>query len=173
MSPNSPTIPSQGLTRTAGSVTSGRTPGRSSRVKQSCRLEKLLFFASCRRKSSANSRQVARDNWLTNGFSILLNHPMKRLRLRRGMRLHSRKLSFSGHDSRDVALAIFTGQLQSGCWSPKPAQQGSGQHIGRIMQPQDYTGGRHADAERQHDQRNAREIVLQHSEEQDCLQRVA
>src|SRR6478736_5558451 len=92
--PNAPTMPSEGLATTAGSGSAGRRPGRSSRVKQSCRLVNSLLRASDKSRSE-NSRQHAIDRSRTIGFSILLNHPMKRVSAARGMRLVSRKLRSS------------------------------------------------------------------------------
>src|SRR2546421_5324606 len=87
-------MPSEGLTTTAGSGSAGRRPGRSSRVKQSCRLLNSVFLASDRSRSE-NSRQHAIEASRTKGFSILLNQPMKRVSAARGMRLVSRKLRSS------------------------------------------------------------------------------
>src|SRR5450631_4366603 len=94
MVPKAPTMPSLGLATTAGSGSAGRKPGRSSRVKQSCRLLKLVSFASDRSRSE-NSRQQPIERSLTSGFSILLNHPSKRVSAARGIRLVSRKLRSS------------------------------------------------------------------------------
>src|SRR5882672_9102669 len=94
MRPCAPTIPSLGETTTDGSESTGRNPGRSSRVKQSCRLLNSVFFASDRSRSE-NSRQQAIDRSRTSGFSILLNQPMKRVMAARGIRLVSRKLRSS------------------------------------------------------------------------------
>jgi hypothetical protein len=49
-----------------------------------------VFLASDRSRSE-NSRQQAIEASRTNGFSILLNQPMKRVSAARGMRLVSRK----------------------------------------------------------------------------------
>src|SRR5882757_10749282 len=87
-------MPSLGLTTIEGSGSAARRPGRSSRVKQSCRLLNSVFFASDRSRSE-NSRQQAIDRSRTIGFSILLNHPMKRVSAARGIRLVSRKLRSS------------------------------------------------------------------------------
>src|SRR6478735_6015381 len=87
-------IPSEGLTTTDGSGSTGRSPGRKSRVKQSCRLLNSLFRASDRSRSE-NSRQQAIDRSRTTAFSILLNQPMKRVSAARGIRLVSRKLRSS------------------------------------------------------------------------------
>src|ERR1043165_8754524 len=84
-------MPSEGLATMAGSGSAGRRPGRSSRVKQSCRLLNSVFLASDRSRSE-NSRQQAIDASRTIGFSILLNQPMKRVIAARGIRLVSRKL---------------------------------------------------------------------------------
>src|SRR5690348_15027693 len=94
MVPKAPTMPSLGLTTIAGSGSGGRKPGRSSRVKQSCRLLKLSFLASDRSRSE-NSRQQAIEASRTIGFSILENQPMKRVSAARGMRLVRRKLRSS------------------------------------------------------------------------------
>src|SRR5882672_990790 len=94
MRPCAPTIPSLGETTTDGSESTGRNPGRSSRVKQSCRLLNSVFFASDRSRSE-NSRQQAIEASRTKGFSILLNQPMKRVSAARGMRLVNRKLRSS------------------------------------------------------------------------------
>src|SRR3954471_20011194 len=87
-------MPSLGLATTAGSGSAGRRPGRSSRVKQSCRLLNSVFLASDKSRSE-NSRQQAIEAARTNGFSILLNQPMKRVRAARGIRLVNRKLRSS------------------------------------------------------------------------------
>src|SRR6266702_587169 len=87
-------IPSDGLVTTTGSVTTGRRPGRSSRVKQSCRLLNSVFFAS-ERSRSENSRQQAIEASRTYGFSILENQPMKRVSAARGIRLVRRKFRSS------------------------------------------------------------------------------
>src|SRR6476620_5956591 len=87
-------MPSEGLTTTAGSGSTGRSPGRSSRVKQSCRLLNSVFLASDKSRSE-NSRQQAIEASRTRGFSILENHPMKRVSAARGMRLVRRKLRSS------------------------------------------------------------------------------
>src|SRR6185312_9785773 len=87
-------MPSEGLATTDGSGSTGRRPGRSSRVKQSCRLLNSVFLASDRSRSE-NSRQQAIEASRTNGFSILLNQPMKRVSAARGMRLVSRKFKSS------------------------------------------------------------------------------
>src|SRR6478752_7722937 len=92
--PNAPTMPSEGLATIAGSGSAGRRPGRSSRVKQSCRLVNSLLRASDKSRSE-NSRQQAIDRSRTIGFSILLNHPMKRVSAARGIRLVSRKFRSS------------------------------------------------------------------------------
>src|SRR5215468_4318725 len=94
MVPNAPMIPSLGLVTTAGSGSDGRKPGRSSRVKQSCRLAKLVFLASDKSRSE-NSRQQAIERSRTSGFSILENQPMKRVRAARGTRLVNRQLRSS------------------------------------------------------------------------------
>src|SRR3954467_627892 len=94
MRPWAPTMPSLGETTTDGSGSTGRNPGRSSRVKQSCRLLNSVFLASDRSRSE-NSRQHAIEASRTNGFSILLNQPMKRVSAARGMRLVSRKFRSS------------------------------------------------------------------------------
>ena len=110
---------SHGLTTTAGSGSTGRRPGRSSRVKQSCRLLKLGLPAPRDRSRSENSRQHAIETSRTSGFSILLNQPMKRVSAARGMRLVSRKL----RSSCWVRLAIrprtvmnLSAGLASACW---------------------------------------------------------
>src|SRR5215471_7910862 len=87
-------MPSLGLATIDGSGSAGRSPGRSSRVKQSCRLLKWIFLASDKSRSE-NSRQQPIETSLTRGFSILLNQPMKRVSAARGMRLVSRKLRSS------------------------------------------------------------------------------
>src|SRR4051794_27671987 len=87
-------IPSEGLATTDGSGSAGRRPGRSSRVKQSCRLLNSVFLASDKSRSE-NSRQQAIEASRTNGFSILLNQPMKRVSAARGIRLVNRKLRSS------------------------------------------------------------------------------
>src|SRR6266567_4760854 len=87
-------MPSLGLATMLGSGSGGRRPGRSSRVKQSCRLLKSVLRASDRSRSE-NSRQQAIDKSRTIGISILLNQPMKRVSAARGIRLVSRKLRSS------------------------------------------------------------------------------
>src|SRR5882724_2783203 len=94
MRPCAPTIPSLGETTTDVSGSTGRNPVRSSRVKQSCRLLNSVFFASDRSRSE-NSRQQAIEASRTNGLSILLNQPMKRVSAARGIRLVNRKLRSS------------------------------------------------------------------------------
>src|SRR3979490_606683 len=87
-------MPSEGLATIEGSGSAGRRPGRNSRVKQSCRLLNSVFFASDRSRSE-NSRQQAIEASRTKGFSILLNQPMKRVIVARGIRLVNRKLRSS------------------------------------------------------------------------------
>src|SRR6516164_1064450 len=94
MVPNAPMMASDGLVTTAGSPSTGRKPGLSSRTKQSCRLLKRLCFASDRSRSE-NSFQHEIERLRTKGFSILLNQPMKRVSAARGTRLVSRKLRSS------------------------------------------------------------------------------
>src|SRR5882757_3706291 len=94
MVPKAPMMPSLGLATMAESGSAGRSPGRNSRVKQSCRLLKWVFLASDRSRSE-NSRQQPMEKSRTSGFSILLNHPMKRVSAARGMRLVKRKLRSS------------------------------------------------------------------------------
>src|SRR5260370_16022171 len=83
-----------GLATTAGSGSAGRRPGRSSRVKQSCRLLNSVFFASDKSRSE-NSRQQAIEASRTSGFSIFANQPMNRVSAARGMRLVNRKFRSS------------------------------------------------------------------------------
>src|SRR5450432_929655 len=85
---------SHGLTTISGSGSGGRKPGLSSRVKQSCRLLKLVLRAS-ERSRSENSRQQAIEKSRTIGASILLNHPMNRVSAARGIRLVKRKFRSS------------------------------------------------------------------------------
>src|SRR5215467_4989113 len=87
-------MPSLGLTTMDGSGSAGRRPGRSSRVKQSCRLLKWVAFASDRSRSE-NSFQHRIEKSRTTGFSSLLNQPMNRVSAARGMRLVNRKLRSS------------------------------------------------------------------------------
>src|SRR5882672_3223698 len=98
-------MPSEGLTTTPGSGSAGRSPGRSSRVKQSCRLLNSVFLASDRSRSE-NSRQHAIEASRTKGFSILLNQPMNRVSAARGMRLVSRKLRSSCWVKRAISPRI-------------------------------------------------------------------
>jgi len=91
---------SQGLVRKAGSGLTGRAPGLSSRMKQSCMLRKEDWRASDR-SSAPNQRQTAMEKSRTRGCSILLNQPMKSVRARRGMRLVSRKFRSSCCNRRD------------------------------------------------------------------------
>src|SRR6267154_2533552 len=94
MVPKAPMMPSLGLATMAESGSAGRSPGRNSRVKQSCRLLNSAFLASARSRSE-NSRQQAIERSRTSGFSILLNQPMNRVMAARGIRLVSRKLRSS------------------------------------------------------------------------------
>src|SRR6516165_5359106 len=94
MVPNAPMMASDGLVTIAGSPSTGRKPGLSSRTKQSCRLLKWLCLASDRSRSE-NSFQHEIERSRTRGFSILLNQPMKRVSAARGTRLVSRKLRSS------------------------------------------------------------------------------
>src|SRR6478736_2115217 len=87
-------MPSEGLATTDGSGSARRRSGRSSRVKQSCRLLNSVFLASDRSRSE-NSRQHAIEKSRTSGFSILLNQPMKRVSAARGIRLVRRKFKSS------------------------------------------------------------------------------
>ena len=103
-------MPSEGLATTAGSGSAGRRPGRSSRVKQSCRLLNSVFLASDRSRSE-NSRQQAIEASRTSGFSILLNQPMKRVSAARGMRLVSRKLRSSCWVKRAIRPLIVINLL--------------------------------------------------------------
>src|SRR5689334_15851000 len=98
-------MPSEGLATTAGSGSTGRSPSRSSRVKQSCRLLNSVFLAS-ERSRSENSRQQAIDASRTSGFSILLNQPMNRVSAARGIRLVSRKLRSSCCVKRAISPRI-------------------------------------------------------------------
>ena len=56
----------------------GRAPSFNSRVKQSCKLLKRVFFASLKSRSE-NSRHKAMPPRQTQGCSIRLSHPMKRV----------------------------------------------------------------------------------------------
>src|ERR1700722_10083500 len=94
MAPYAPMMASHGLTTIDGSGSGGRRPGRSSRVKQSCRLLKLVLRASLRSRSE-NSRQQAIERSRISGFSILLNQPMNRVTAARGIRLVRRKFRSS------------------------------------------------------------------------------
>src|ERR1700742_2362262 len=94
MVPKAPMMPSDGLTVMAGSGSTGRRPGFSSRVKQPCRLRNSVFLASDRSRSE-NSFQQPIEKSRTSGFSILLNQPMKRVSAARGTRLVRRKLRSS------------------------------------------------------------------------------
>src|ERR1700744_5428680 len=85
---------SLGLATIAGSGSYGRNPGRSSRVKQSCKLLNSVLRASDRSRSE-NIRQQAIERSRTSGCSILLNQPMKRVTAARGIRLVRRKLRSS------------------------------------------------------------------------------
>src|SRR6478672_13614597 len=96
---------SDGLVTTAESGSTGRRPGRSSRVKQSCRLLNSVFLASDRSRSE-NSRQQAIEKSRTKGFSILLNQPMKRVSAARGIRLVRRKFRSSCCVKRAIRLLI-------------------------------------------------------------------
>ena len=62
---------------------------------------KLRFLASLRSRSE-KKRHSAIDTSRTSGCSILLNHPMKCVSRRRGMRLVSRKLMSSCSNSRRI-----------------------------------------------------------------------
>src|ERR1700758_1367691 len=103
MVPKAPMMPSEGLATIFGSGSTGRRPGFSSRVKQSCRLVKWVFFASDRSRSE-NSRHRPIEKSRTNGFSILENQPMKRVSAARGTRLVSRKLRSSCWVSCEMRL---------------------------------------------------------------------
>src|ERR1700722_4135894 len=111
MVPDAPTMASDGLTTTCGLGSLGRSPGRSSRVKQSCRLLKLVFLASDRSRSE-NSRQQPIDMSRMRGFSIFENHPMKRVDAARGIRLVNRKLRSSCWVK--VEMRLFTVMNLSG-----------------------------------------------------------
>src|SRR6266480_807724 len=116
--PNAPMMPSLGLTTIDGSGSTGRRPGRSSRVKQSCRLLNSVFFASDRSRSE-NSRQQAIERSRTSGFSILLNQPMNRVMAARGMRLVSRKFRSSCWvqvDMRPLTVMNLSAGLISAVW---------------------------------------------------------
>src|SRR5437868_3951038 len=111
-------MPSEGLTTTAGSGSAGRSPGRSSRVKQSCRLLNSVFLASDKSRSE-NSRQQAIERSRTSGFSILLNQPMNRVMAARGIRLVSRKLRSSCWvrvDMRPLTVMNLSAGLISAVW---------------------------------------------------------
>src|ERR1700759_4594598 len=103
MVPWAPTMPSEGLTTIAGSGSTGRRPGFSSRTKQSCKLTKWLFLASDRSRSE-NSFQSPIEASRITGFSILLNQPMKRVRAARGTRLVKRNLRSSCSVREDIRL---------------------------------------------------------------------
>src|SRR6201997_1034614 len=96
-------MPSEGLATMARSGSYGRKPGFSSRVKQSCKLLKWVSLASDRSRSE-NSFQHPIEKSRTTGFSILLNHPMKRVSAARGTRLVSRKLRSSCSVREDIRL---------------------------------------------------------------------
>src|ERR1700733_8532691 len=85
---------SQGLTSTLGSLSMGRTPGFSARMKQSCRLSNAGLAASSR-FGSANRRQRPIERSRTKGWRILLTQPTNWVARRRGIRLVSKKLSSS------------------------------------------------------------------------------
>src|SRR6185437_3924433 len=103
MVPWAPTMPSEGLATILGSGSNGRSPGFSSRVKQSCKLLKCVSLASDRSRSE-NSFQQPIEKSRTSGFSILENQPMKRVRAARGMRLVSRKLRSSCSVRENIRL---------------------------------------------------------------------
>ena len=98
---------SHGLVKTAGSGSTGRAPGTSARVKQSCRLAKRCCCASLRSRS-VNSRQTAIDNRASSGLRILLKRPIARVSAMRGMRLVSRKFRSSCWKKRRSAPAFTT-----------------------------------------------------------------
>src|SRR5215813_6224783 len=102
---------SEGLATTFASGSNGRRPGFSSRVKQSCRLLKRVSFASDRSRSE-NSFQQPIEKSRINGFSILLNQPMNRVRAARGIRLVNRKLRSSCWVK--VAIRVLTVMNLSG-----------------------------------------------------------
>jgi hypothetical protein len=83
-----------GLTRMSGSISIGRAPSFSSRVKQSCTLRKRVCFASLRSRS-AKKPHIRSERSRTTGCSIRLNQPMNRVSIRRGMRFVSRKFRSS------------------------------------------------------------------------------
>ena len=90
---------------TPGSGFGGRKPGRNSRVKQSCRLLNLVLCASLRSRSE-NRRQHAIEISRIRGCSILLNQPMKRVRVARGIRLVSRKFRSSCWVRAEISFLI-------------------------------------------------------------------
>src|ERR1700722_581258 len=119
-----------------------RAPSFSSRVKQSCTLVKLVFFASLRSRSE-NSRHSAMQHLHTQGCSIRLTQPMKRVSKPRGIRLVSRKLMSSCCTMR--AIKDFSVMSVSfACNTVRrlgyPPKEGGDQHnysvrIGRIGAP--------------------------------------
>src|SRR6202044_2575222 len=99
--PQAPISASQGLTRLRGSGSMGRAPSFSSRVQQSCTLLKRRCFASLKSRS-VNNFHNAMPPRQTQGCSIRLSHPMKRVNKARGMRLVSRKLMSSCWTNRAI-----------------------------------------------------------------------
>ena len=111
--PQAPTSASQGLTRRSGSaIDRPRTVLEFAREAVMQALEARVFFASLRSRSE-NSRHSAMLALHTQGCSMRLNQPMKRVSDRRGMRLVSRKLMSSCCNS----LAMMDSR-SSYCHSP-------------------------------------------------------
>src|SRR6185437_14434012 len=96
-----PISASQGLIKHPGSVSMGRAPSLSSRVKHSCRLLKRACFASLRSRSE-NTRHSAIQAAHTRGCSMRLSRPTACPSQRRGMRLVSRKLMSSWPTTRAI-----------------------------------------------------------------------
>src|SRR5450755_607790 len=84
----------------------GRAPSLSSRVKQSCMLLKCVVFASLKSRSE-NRRHRAMLPRQTQGCSMRLHQPMKRVTRRRGMRLLNRKLMLSCCVNRPIKDLAF------------------------------------------------------------------
>src|ERR1700679_2790444 len=132
MGPQAPTSPSQGLMRRAGSVSMGRAPAFNSRVKQSCRLLKCVGLASLKSRSE-NKRHSAMLPLHTQGCSIWLHQPMKRVTSRRGMRLLNRKLMSSCCVSRPMSdLAFISVSLACNTVRATAQVQGVGDYHDRL-----------------------------------------
>jgi hypothetical protein len=97
-----PALADDGVARAGqhpGSGSKGRAPGRSSRVKHSCRLAKRCCRASLR-SSSVNSRHTRSTAASARGAAGAEYQPIRRVAAMRGMRLVSRKFRSSCKNRR-------------------------------------------------------------------------